>query len=106
MVMLGGRLFGLSKIYSLVEATFLAFCTSERQETNPGPSYKGSCCASSAKPMLVLKVMVGFGFVPFLVVISTTPAADLAPNTAAELASFSTSMVAISLGLMSLSCPG
>ena len=44
--------------------------------------------------------------VPFLVVISITPLAALAPNTAAELASFNTSMVAISLGLISDNWPG
>ena len=49
--------------------------------------------------------MVGFPSLPFLVVIRITPFADLAPNTAAELASFKMSIVLISFGLISSIAP-
>ncbi len=55
---------------------------------------------------LELIVICGFPDFPFLVVNKITPLADLAPNTAAELASFKISIVAISLGLISLKEPG
>ena len=50
--------------------------------------------------------MIGFPDFPFLVLIKITPFADLAPNTAAELASFKISIVAISFGLISSKPPG
>ena len=52
-----------------------------------------------------LKEMVGFSVVPFLVVIRMTPLAEREPKAAALLASFKTSIVAMSAGLISLTPP-
>ena len=49
---------------------------------------------------------MGLPTLPFLVVINITPLADRAPNTAAELASFKISMVAMSFGFTSSKPPG
>src|SRR5688572_19540449 len=103
MVILDGSTLGSSYICGLFAtlAGFMLFNTSVLHATKPGPSYSGSLVASSPYPTLVLKVIVGFALVPFFVVIKMTPLAALAPNTAAELASFNTSILLISFGFIS-----
>src|SRR5690606_2462851 len=56
-------------------------------------------------PVFAEKLITGFPDFPRFVVTITTPEAALAPKTAAELASLSTSMLSISLGLISARLP-
>src|ERR1043165_6876565 len=102
--MFEGNFDGSSNRYGLW-FTLILFNTSVLHATNPGPSYNRSFIANSPYPILLFIVMVGLGFEPLFVIIIITPVAALAPNTAAELASFNTSIVAISFGLISLKAP-
>ena len=69
---------------------------------NPDKSFGLISLVKSVKPSCAEKFILIFSPLPCLVLMITTPAADLEPYTAAELASFNTSIVSISDGLMSL----
>ena len=71
----------------------------------PAPSTVLGRRALLTTPTFALNEITGFPVFPFFVVMATTPLAAFAPYTATELASFSTSMFSISIGLMSCRDP-
>ena len=64
---------------------------------NPDKSFGLISLVKSVKPSCAEKFILIFSPLPCLVLMITTPAADREPYTAAELASFNTSIVSISL---------